>query len=129
MGFFDSLKQQFPEVVARNSKKSAPTKAERRPRDDVLELIDHSIRYLENPNFRTRNRNDEDVVPELCFRFTGDGAIVSLAYGGATLLIEDDMDEFEVSERHLRAALDLLRKHVEDGHLDAQIEKIHKMRA
>ena len=122
MGFFDNLKQQFPEVVARNSKTSPPPKAKKHPRDDVLELIDHSIRYLENPNYRIKNRKNEFALPALCFKLTGDGAIVSHKFGGNRLVIEGDNDEFEVSEKHLRSALDLLRKHVEDRNLDEQIE-------
>ena len=129
MGFFDNLKQQFPEVVARNSKTSPPPKAKKHPRDDVLELIDHSIRYLENPNYRIKNRKNEFALPALCFKLTGDGAIVSLKFGGNRLVIEGDNDEFEVSEKHLRSALDLLRKHVEDRNLDEQIEGIQKSRS
>lgn len=55
MGFFESLKQQFPEVVAHNSKSPA-AKKKKHPRSEVLELIDHSIRYLENPNFKVKDR-------------------------------------------------------------------------
>lgn len=128
MGFFESLKQQFPEVVAHNSTSPAVSKRKKHPRSEVLELIDHSIRYLENPNFRVKDRHNNEVVPLLCYEFTGEGAIVSLTYRGVRLVIEDENDEFDIYETHLRPALDLLRKHVEDRHLDAQIEQIDAKR-
>ena len=128
MGFFESLKQQFPEVVAHNSKIPA-AKKEKHPRSEVLELIDHSIRYLDNPNFRVKDRHNNEVVPLLCYEFTGEGAKVSLTFRSVRLVIEDENDEFEIYESHLRPALDLLRKHVEDRHLDDQIERIHAKRA
>lgn len=71
MGFFESLKQQFPEVVAHNSKSPA-AKRKKHPRAEVLELIDHSIRYLENPNFRVKYRHNNEVAPLLCYEFTGE---------------------------------------------------------
>jgi hypothetical protein len=123
MGWLDNLKAKiggdFELRVA--GRKAARGKT---PRDTLLQSIDDSIAFHQDPSFRVASGRRKNKEPNLVYRLDGNQAAISLRYSRVRLKLDGKSDELSVDKSKLSDALAGLREGVAAGEFDDQLNKI-----
>ena len=129
MGFLDDLRKQFPEANLKAGNKGSMSAVKKHPRDNVIQLINNSLSYL-NDNKFTVVVKGKTKAPELCYVTKDNGwSDISLSYSRDKLKIDNDKTIIEIPTNKLKDVLVLLKKGVEEKEFDAQLEEIKQKRS
>ena len=128
MSWLDDFKADVGEfaLIKVAAKTSAPTKS---PRQHVITLIDNSLLFLTDNNYKLKTGKRAGKAPDLCYKVKGADAEITLTYSREKIMLQDENPTISLKVDKLGTALRSLRKAVDAGVFDAALNKIKQGRS
>jgi hypothetical protein len=127
MGWLEELRSQGKSLTL--SKKVGKTPQSTHVRDVIIKVIDDSISYFNDPQYRLASGRRKGKEPSLIYSISGQDAIISLTYARSTLLLDGTHDVLTIPKADLLDVLNALRNGVSNGEFDGQLEAIKTKRS
>jgi hypothetical protein len=130
-----ALKASFPTLnTLHSSSLVKPKRAAaqpKHPRNNVIALIENSIRFLADPQYRVKQkRSGNTAPPQTCYKIDAAGnAYISLSYAKKKLVIDNGDDTITVPAATLPQVLEKIKEQVANGKLDAELNNTQSERS
>jgi hypothetical protein len=130
MSWLDALKKEIGDYKLTDGKKIRAAKVAVHPRENVLKLINDNISFFNDKNYKVKTAKGREKTPDSCYKIADGKASVWLSYSKQKLKFDEEHTVIAgIAENKVTATLDCLRRAVESGAFDAQLESIKHKRS
>jgi hypothetical protein len=130
MSWLEELQNEIGSFKLASGLKVKVDKNATHPRDNVIKLIDDSIKYFEDNSYTIKGAKDKVKKPDHCYEISKGKATVWLSYSRQKLKLDDKNSVItDIDENKVISTLQILRKAVESGFFDAQLDTIKSLRS
>ena len=130
MNLLAALKQEIGDYELTDGKKIKAAKIAVHPRENVLKLINDNISLFKDKNYKVTSAKGKQKTPDSCYKIADGKASVWLSYSKQKLKFDEEHTVIAgIADNKVLTTLDCLRRAVESGAFDAQLEGIKQKRS